>query len=403
MPRRRVFLAAVALVGAAVAAAPAARAAALGPAAAKRALPSPLNAAYVGGPCDPPSIVLSCEQGINTLFWFSISLTTNATTGRTDVLGGPDLACVATVAAALAARNLPTTHMITVGGWDAPHPSTGLPAEEVYGAWAAWNENVVAAAGLPNGFDGIDWDLEGFDDVSNPDNAISVPCVDLVGRFSQLAQAAGYVVTMVPPESYLDPVTSPAFDLSLLHDYPNQPQHANFTYHGRSAYAPLLAKYGTVDAGAPRGIVPTFDAVMIQLYESFSHAVYNISTLGQGAADYLAAWAPRVVDGFPLDFSAVPGLDLPSGRVAVPAPALVLGLANGWAGGDRALLIAPADVCDALGRLAAAGYPLRGTVFWTITNEGTVPAGGKAPLYYAAGMNECLKTRGRGGGEGGGR
>ena len=33
---------------------------------------------------------------------------------------------------------------------------------------------------------------------------------------SQAAKDAGFLVTMVPPESYLDPTTS-AFDLSLLH------------------------------------------------------------------------------------------------------------------------------------------------------------------------------------------
>lgn len=362
-----------------------------GAAPAKRALPAPLNAAYVGGACDAPSIVLSCLQGINTLFWFSISLTTNATTGRTDVLGGPDLACVAAVAAELVALGLPTTHMITVGGWDAPHPDTGLPAEEVYAAWRDWNLDVVAGAGLPGGFDGIDWDLEGYDDPSNPNNVISVACVDLVGRFSQLAQADGFIVTMVPPESYLDPITAPQFDLSLLHDYPDQPQHASFLYHGRSAYAPLLAKYGTVDAGAPRGVVPTFDAVMIQLYESYSHAVYNISTLGQSAVEYLTAWVPLVTSPFVLDFAAVPALNLPSGSVVVPPTSLVLGLANGWAGGDRALLVQPADVCEALTRLAAAGLHVRGTVFWTITDEGAVVDG--KPLFYGEGMNACLRTR----------
>lgn len=61
----------------------------------------------------------------------------------------------------------------------------------------------------------------------------------------------------VPPESYLDPTTS-AFDLSLLHAYPEW--HPEFKYHGHNCYAALLAKWGTTKDGHR-----TFDLVDIQL------------------------------------------------------------------------------------------------------------------------------------------
>lgn len=48
----------------------------------------------------------------------------------------------------------------------------------------------------------------GADNQSSPINTFTVPCLDLVGQFSQLAQQDGYVVSLVPPESYLDPTTS---------------------------------------------------------------------------------------------------------------------------------------------------------------------------------------------------
>jgi hypothetical protein len=49
------------------------------------------------------------------------------------------------------------------------------------------------------GFDGIDWDIEGNDDFSSPYNHFTVECLDLMGRFSQLAKEKGsYIVSMVP-------------------------------------------------------------------------------------------------------------------------------------------------------------------------------------------------------------
>lgn len=128
----------------------------------KRYLPDgPLNMGYVGGPCNQTQIIQSVQTGLNVLFWFSISLLTDSN-GKPVVTGGPDLDCVASTASQLAALGLNTTHMITVGGWDAPHPDTSNPPADVYAAWKAWNEGVVARPGLANGFDGIDWDLEGW-------------------------------------------------------------------------------------------------------------------------------------------------------------------------------------------------------------------------------------------------
>jgi hypothetical protein len=49
---------------------------------------------------------------------------------------------------------------------------------------------------------------------------------------SQAAKAAGYLVTLVPPQSYFDASTS-LFDLSLTHAYPDY--HGDFFYHGHNA------------------------------------------------------------------------------------------------------------------------------------------------------------------------
>jgi hypothetical protein len=118
-----------------------------------------------------------------------------------------------------------------------------------------------------HGFDGLDWDVEGNDDVASPRNTFAPRCLRWMGRFSQRAKQAGYVVAMAPAgttaphpisfcctdplttfvaaladhavllslprlslclallahtpgaESYLDPTTA-LFDLSLTHAYP---------------------------------------------------------------------------------------------------------------------------------------------------------------------------------------
>ncbi len=199
--------------------------------------PGPLNMGYAGGPCE--GMVDAAKSGLNVIFWFAINLSVDSS-GQPVVTSGPDLDCVANVSATLRAMQLPTTHMITVGGWDAPHPDTSNPPAAMYAAWKQWNEHVAARRGFENGFDGVDWDLEGNDDVTSVFNTFSVACLELVGEFSMLAKRDGYIVSMVPAESYFDPTTS-SYDRSLLHPYPEWHPEC---YHGHNAYAYVLSRYG---------------------------------------------------------------------------------------------------------------------------------------------------------------
>lgn len=47
-----------------------------------------------------------------------------------------------------------TTHLISIGGWDAPHIDTALNGSEWFAAWRRWNVDQVAHIEL--GFDGFD-------------------------------------------------------------------------------------------------------------------------------------------------------------------------------------------------------------------------------------------------------
>jgi len=274
--------------------------------------------------------------------------------------------------------------MISVGGWDAPHPVGGTPTQ-FFNSWKNWNENTVSRPGFEGGFDGIDWDLEGNDDVASPWNYLSKETLDIVGGMSSLAKAAGYLVTLVPCESYFDVSTS-GFSRNLSLTYPDW--HTDFNYHGRNPYSYLWSRYPLA-----------FDAVTIQLYESFSHAGYNISILEQRPADYLQLWVRQLALGYWVNFSSDPALGYESAMVSLPSPQLIIGLANGWAGGTggggpKSLLIMPQEVAVAFTSLETSGFPLpRGVAFWCISEEGRVPLGQGTPLFMASALNSFLHTR----------
>ena len=177
-------------------------------------LPSgPLIVGYANwGECDS-KIGQAAAAGVNVLIWFAVSLIASPS-GKPIISGGPNLTCVAKTAASLRAAGLPTTHLISIGGWDAPHPNTTFTGSVWWDAWQNWN----AAAKAPgfDGFDGFDWDLEGNDDQASPWNTFSVAGLHLVSDMSKLAKSHGFLVSMAPPQSYLDVETS-AFSLSVTH------------------------------------------------------------------------------------------------------------------------------------------------------------------------------------------
>ena len=337
-----------------------------------RSLPSPMIGGYTNwGQCDE-NVTRAARQGVNVILWFSVNLSPSAPPA-----GGPNMTCAAAVAATLAAEGLDTVHLISIGGWDAPHPVNGTPAQ-FYAQFKAWNDALQAQYNFS--FQGIDWDLEGNDDRRSPWNSLALETLQVVGEMSLAAKADGYIVTLVPAESYFD-VSSPLFDRGLLFPYPEW--HPDFRYHGRNGYAYLFSRYGSA-----------FDAVTIQLYESWSHAGFNISVLGQRPADYLEAWARALAAGWAVGFDADPALGWPAQRVALAPSQLVVGLANGWAGGGgapKSVLIMPEEVGVAYAALGGARF--RGAAFWCIADEGTVPGMQSQPLFLAEGLNGVFHTR----------
>jgi len=379
-------------------------------------LPEKLIVGYANwNECDE-KIVDAVKQGVNVVMWFSINLAVSPETGRPIITNGPDWDCVADRVAEIAQLNLETVHLISIGGWNSPHPDTSVSAEEAYDHWNFWNKNIAARPDKGfYGFHGFDWDIEGNDDPNSQYNHFTVECLDFMGRFSQLAkQKGGYIVSMAPAESYLDP-THHTFDRSLLHNYPEwEPIVPNFNYHGRNTYAYLLDKYGyyteETDAAVDYSLLNavdtsvraasekklrTFDFVTIQLYEGYSHAEYNTTQLGQSSADYVTHWVRKVLAGWEIDYSADTELKYPYvNKLTLDRTELVVGCANGWAGDGKFFLLFPDQAEKAYEALAKLDLAPRGFAFWDILDEGKISLQRPhEPVWMAAGLNRFLKVR----------
>jgi len=108
-------------------------------------------------------IVEAVKQGVNVVMWFSINLDVSPETGKPIITNGPDWDCVADRVREIAALNLKTVHIISIGGWNSPHPDTSVSAEDAYENWNHWNRHVIARPEKGfYGFDGFDWDIEGM-------------------------------------------------------------------------------------------------------------------------------------------------------------------------------------------------------------------------------------------------
>eukprot|EP00047_Mylnosiga_fluctuans_P013314 m.30885 g.30885 ORF g.30885 m.30885 type:complete len:393 (+) comp4820_c0_seq1:376-1554(+) len=336
-----------------------------------------------------PHVLEDAIAGVNVINWFSINLGMDNATGSPQIQSGPlNLTCVAEMVQLLQELNLSTTHIITIGGWNAPHP---LPIRTGVDWWAVfddWNTNIVARPDLGfDGFDGIDWDLEGNNDPASPWNTLSTATLDIMGTMSQAAKRAGYIVTMVPPQSYFDSTTS-LFSQSLLFGYPEY--HPTFEYHGYNGYALVYSKYQYADDART---VPTFDLVDVQLYESWSRASYYVDYLGLAFPSYMVTLVEQMVRGWYVDFASVPAVAWPSQNVSVPLKSIVIGFSFGSPDGSgKSFFTWPESVARAWSAFPTGQTP-RGTMFWNMNKDGIPANGTDTPCYLAAGFNSFLKVR----------
>jgi len=79
-------------------------------------------------------------------------------------------------------------HLASVGGWNGGHLDPSVSASLWYGTF---KEQVGDL------FHGIDWDLEGNDDLTSPYNYFTLECLDKLGEISQMAKQGRLLVIIV--------------------------------------------------------------------------------------------------------------------------------------------------------------------------------------------------------------
>jgi len=218
-------------------------------------------------------------------------------------------------------------------------------------------------------------------------------------------------------ESYLDP-TRHGFDRSLLHEYDEWVSIVpGFRYHGLNTYAYLIDRYGyySVCNDDPSSEVlidekqqhHTFDLVVLQLYEGYSHAEYNTTQLKEYSTDgvltecnqptdeYIVNVVRSLIRGWDIDYTQDIELNYPhKNTMRIDKTKIVIGLANGWAGDGKFFLAYPEDIEKAYASLLATDEEPRGFAFWNILDEGRSSLRRPhQPVWMATGLNKFLNIR----------
>ena len=339
------------------------------------------------------TILRSVDQGVNVLIWSFIELTGNISSDP--IQGGPSAKDVRGVLTGLASRKQRVTHLVSIGGWGAPHPELNRTGAAWWAEFKIWNANFAqlvedagpSGQGIPwGGFDGVDLDTEGSDTRLSPENTFPTALIELAGTFAQAAKADGYVSSMVPPQSYLDCGFS-HYDPegSVTHAPSWKPA---FTYQGWNTYAPLLAKYGEA-----------YDLVIVQIYEGWSRGNEFVQGQHMHPTSYVEQLSRNCTGGWEIDFKGAFGMHRQT--VKVKPSQLVIGLANGWQRKlpEKVLYIDGDDAGKAFAALGGV-KGLRGFGYWDIFDDdpsiGLVP---KLAKYLTAAPSS---SGGLGGGVAGG-
>lgn len=278
-------------------------------------LPGKVIGAYTQG-ADEARIAKAVASGVNVLFWSFISYD-----GEINGLGGPTLAAVQKA-------HPDVVNIASIGGWNAPFPSP-LEADQFVKKFVAWNADKK--------FDGLDWDLEGNDDVDSPFNKISEELIKFMCDTSAALQRKKLHVAIVPANSYLD-VGQNGFDTSLLHP---APWKSDFKYHGKNSYAPLLLCF-------------TPNLVILQVYESWSRVQHEYKD-----PSYMTELAKNLTEGWEVDFNGF--MNKNKEVVKVPSKSLVIGLAGGGWAESKNFFLKASDVpwpCS-----------VRGFAYWSLKHD----------------------------------
>jgi chitinase len=325
---------------------------------ATRPLPPKLLIGYAST-CGDGRVERAVRSGVNVVIWSFWNVNEES-----PIIGSQlNLTCITQLIRCLDEDGFDDTlYLASIGGWNGGHLPEEHDAGSIYDAWKDWSNGT---------FHGIDWDLEGNDILQHRNNHFSLDCLDKMGAISSLAKADGLTVSMAPPQSYFDAGSSKFSRYVNLTDPTRSWKHSEFSYYGANVYACVYAKWGD-----------SIDFVSIQLYESYSRAMYESRSVG--VVDYLVKLIG--LTEWNVNFSEDPLVELPDQVIVLPPHKLVIGLANGWADGEKSMFISPREIERAYQQLEDYSQP-RGIMFWTINLEE------QYGVNMAEGLNQLLHIR----------
>lgn len=337
----------------------------------KPQLPTNVMAGYTLG-ASPDQISLAVEKGMNVLFWSFMQLNNN------QVVPGFTTEYVSSVVQSLPSGT-DVLHFVSIGGWNFPHNISGTcgnaacSGAEYAKSFRAYNEELKANVPGFAGFAGIDWDYEGMDDLAHPSNEFSLEVYELMLNMTQELNDE-FLFSLVPAQSYFNCVDN-EFSPSLKYPADSNP---SFTYAGKNAYAVLYAKCPNC-----------FDLIMIQLYEGWSQAGFDLYWAGDASKVGQEGW-PRggteqdmrrivhqnmqcVIDGWTVGFDGFWGVETQT--VALPPSKVVIALGNGWTVASDYFKFpffsgtaSGAAYCDGVTTSAGLDH-VRGFAYWDIGHD----------------------------------
>ena len=139
--------------------------------------------------CDDVSVIRAVEQGVNVVVWSFIRFPQYMKTSsrhqetqqvRPAIETTMDVECIRREIQRINLLYDDVVHLASFGGWNGAHPDGIYKSEHIYGTWKKLYGDL---------FDGIDWDLEGNDDMQSPHNYFTLDCLDKMGHVSQLAKS----------------------------------------------------------------------------------------------------------------------------------------------------------------------------------------------------------------------
>ena len=339
----------------------------------KKQLPKKLKIGYTNWYEVDEKLYEAVENGINIIIWFSIDLISHPETKKPFISRGLNYEKLSKITKKIKENNYNIINLISIGGWNSPHLDIKHSAEEYFQTFLEFNTKISNE--FFDGFDGIDWDIEGNDDLNSKYNNFSYEELNLIGEISKLFHKNNFIVSMAPAESYLD-YTNSNFNLSLKNNYSEWEKiNLNFNYHGNNCYAYIIDKFG----------LEIFDFVSIQLYEGFSHANFrylNKEKIGKIFEDLII----NLNNGFYVNFEYGKKL------IKINKEKIVIGIANGWANEikEKFLFINEDDLIEGINYLKTKNIEFRGFMFWNIFDEGKIiedKNGNKKEFYLSKIIN----------------